>query len=194
MRVFRSRVRQLLRSPRPRPSAASNGPDRELSPFRELLTEFRNLTERGTDRHPGPRRVSRRGRIAAVPRSICWRRGSTSACPGRRAPVVAVAHAAAAGQRAIDSAPSGEATVEHEEEAHRRRARARAGRPRASPRPWREPRIRAQRTSRGARPPVLFRSRRTPTVPARDTLPAEPMLVADAEEDASEPAAFAEGV
>jgi hypothetical protein len=27
-------------------SSRSNGPDRELSPFRELLTEFRNLTER----------------------------------------------------------------------------------------------------------------------------------------------------
>src|SRR6187200_3657884 len=27
-------------------NSRSNGPERELSPFRELLTEFRNLTER----------------------------------------------------------------------------------------------------------------------------------------------------
>lgn len=46
MRVFLQPRQAPAPIATPDEPAASNGPDREMSPFRELLTEFRNLTER----------------------------------------------------------------------------------------------------------------------------------------------------
>jgi hypothetical protein len=175
------------------PSAASNGPDRELSPFRELLTEFRNLTERygqallalGESRGEV---ASLRSRVDLLEARIDLRLPMGGAPPSSPWPTQPLPVRAP-----IDSAPSGEATVEHEEEAHRRRARG----ARRATESFAEAMARTEDPSPADLPPsaaagAVLESEDADRSLPRDALPAEPMLVADAEEDASEPAAFAE--
>ncbi len=173
-------------------AARSNGPERELSPFRELLTEFRGLTERygqallalGEARGEV---ASLRSRVDVLEARIDLRlpmsAPSVAPWPTQTLPV-------------SEPAPRAEAAVEPEdEEAHRRRRRG----ARRATESFAEALARAEDPSladlaSGADADALaaFRTAEADAAEAdrvlpREVLPAEPVLVADEAPSAEKP-------
>lgn len=171
-------------------AVGSNGPDREMSPFRELLTEFRNLTERygqallalGESRGEV---ASLRSRVDLLEARIDLRlpMGAPAASPWPTQPLP-VSEPTASG-----------APVEDAEETHRPRSRGR----RRAVESFAEAMARTEDPSPADLPPSTSTGG-GPAVAAddtdrslpRDVLPAEPMLVADDDQPGPVPGALDE--
>ena len=171
-------------------AVGSNGPDREMSPFRELLTEFRNLTERygqallalGESRGEV---ASLRSRVDLLEARIDLRlpMGAPAASPWPTQPLP------------VSGPTASGAPVEDTEETQRPRSRGR----RRAVESFAEAMARTEDPSPADLPPSTSTGG-GPAVAAddadrslpRDVLPAEPMLVADDDQPGPVPGALDE--